>query len=54
VNELLLAYLQDYYTSSNGDLTTLVRRYLDEVGGDVTAAFRVLELAAVAFSLPPE
>lgn len=46
VNARLLAYLRTYYVTSETDVTTLVRRYVDEVGGDATVAMKALIAAA--------
>lgn len=53
MNALMLTYLRDLYEESAGELTVLVRRYLDEAGGDATVGMQGLMAAAVAFSLAP-
>lgn len=50
-NTALLAFLRTYYSSSNGDLTTLMRRYLNENPGtqkDVHACGKKLVTDALA------
>ena len=44
----LLVYLQFLYSSTNGDLTTLTRRYLDaQTSGDATQRMQALIAAAI-------
>jgi hypothetical protein len=42
LNTRLLVYLQDYYSTSNPDLTTLTLRYLNRLSGEFTARFNKL------------
>lgn len=51
INALMLNYLRHVYEEPTVELTVLVRRYLDGVGGDATVGMQGLMSAAVAFSV---
>ena len=49
INTRLLVYLQYLYSSSNRDLTTLTRRYIDaQTSGDATQRMQALIAAATS------